>query len=42
MNTPSGPTFCLVRVFWTAEAKRPAPPVSIVVFIDAAIASLGW
>ena len=39
IKIPSGPMFCLVKVFWTAEAKRPIPPVIMVVLIAAEIAS---
>lgn len=36
------PTFCLVRVFWMAETKAPAPVVIMIAFVLAPMASFGW
>ena len=41
-KTPHAPTFCLVRVFWTVETKRPATEVTPVAFTASPTASLGW
>lgn len=41
-KTPIGPIFCLVRVFCTADAKRPTPPVRVVAFNAAETASCAW
>jgi len=41
-NMPMAPTFCLVRVFCTAETKAPAPVVIIVAVRVAPMASFGW
>ena len=42
VRTPNGPTFRFWSVFWTAEAKKPTPPVIRVVWIAAPMASFGW
>lgn len=41
VKTPHGPMFCFCRVFWTADAKRPAVPVTRVMFTAVPIASWG-
>lgn len=42
VKMPHADTFCLVRVFWTAETNVPAPPVIMVALIDWPMASFGW
>ena len=41
VKMPQGPTFCFWRVFWTAEVKRPTPPVTMVVLMARLSASWG-
>ncbi|KAL8642395.1 MAG: hypothetical protein Q9228_000901 [Teloschistes exilis] len=42
VTTPQAETFCLVRVFWTAETKRPVPPRIMVEWRERLMASWGW
>src|ERR1700754_346994 len=42
VKTPKVPTFCLARVFCTAEKRKPAEPPTRPAVVPLAMASSGW
>lgn len=42
VKTPQALTFRLVRVFWMADTRPPAAPVTILPLIAALTESFGW